>query len=303
MATSRTLEIALLPGARELLAVHARELPQRDDLCGAFCGALALRAAGVSVSAADGEPIDQDAVALAAGSTISRPRAEGTLPHGERGRRDYRLAPPFIEDTELSGTTAQGVVRALRALSGEALAAIPYRGPWTGRTLDGLFELAAPLERPVALIANLATRHLWGTHPSVAQLLGYLFDGEQDGPRADWEVGHFACVFARARGPRGALYGVADTYPALGRGGVHVQPRERLAAAIERREEPAGGVIAVVCAQDAPVVRAGAAALGLHEGLWDNGSVAAESVGPGAAAPGAPTASGADAPGAGEAPS
>ncbi|MFI5004964.1 MAG: DUF6885 family protein, partial [Solirubrobacterales bacterium] len=47
MPAPRTLEIALLPGARELLALHARELPQRDDLCGAFCGALALGAAGI----------------------------------------------------------------------------------------------------------------------------------------------------------------------------------------------------------------------------------------------------------------
>ncbi len=61
------------PGARELLAIHERELPQSDDLCGAFCGALALAAAGID--ARDGEPLDQDAVALAAGSVVcERPR-------------------------------------------------------------------------------------------------------------------------------------------------------------------------------------------------------------------------------------
>src|SRR5262249_3128835 len=58
-----------LPGARALLAIHSRELPQRDDLCGAFCASLALRAAGVEDHAA--EPLDQDAVALAAGSIVS----------------------------------------------------------------------------------------------------------------------------------------------------------------------------------------------------------------------------------------
>ena len=51
MAAGTTLQLTLLPGARELLALHERELPQRDDLCGAFCGALALRAAGVEPSA------------------------------------------------------------------------------------------------------------------------------------------------------------------------------------------------------------------------------------------------------------
>ena len=66
MARPDPLEMTLLPGARELLAVHTRELPQRDDLCGAFCGALALNAAGIAEH--DGEPLDQDAVALAAGS-------------------------------------------------------------------------------------------------------------------------------------------------------------------------------------------------------------------------------------------
>ena len=43
MAAATTMQLELLPGARALLAMHARELPQRDDLCGAFCGALALR--------------------------------------------------------------------------------------------------------------------------------------------------------------------------------------------------------------------------------------------------------------------
>jgi hypothetical protein len=270
------LDIALLPGARELLAVHARELPQRDDLCGAFCGALALRAAGVETH--DGEPIDQDAVALVAGSVVSGVRAAGTLPHGEGGRRDYRVSLPFVEDPDVSGTTAAGLLDAVQRLSGGALAAIPYTGPWSASTLAGLFDLAAALERPATLVANLATRHLWGGRASVNQLLGYLLDGEQDGPPPDWDVGHFACVIARVRGPRGSLYGVADTYPALGDGGVHVQPQERLAAALTRPEAPAGGMLVAVFAEDAATVRAGADALGLSEGVWDNGTVTRETL-------------------------
>src|SRR5271165_436185 len=231
------LETTLLPGARRLLAVHARELPQRDDLCGAFCGALALRAAGVDEHA--GAPVDQDAVAL-------------------------------------SGTTAAGVVRAVGELSGGRLQAIPYSGPWTPGTLGGLFDLAAAAPRPVALVANLATRHLWGAHPRVDQLLDYLLDGRDGGPAPDWDVGHFVCVVGRLRGPGGDLYGVADTYPSLGSGGVHLQPRERLAAAVERRDMPAGGVILVAAVEDAPAVRSGAGGLGLCEGLWDNGTRAPE---------------------------
>ena len=182
MAAPSPLETTLLPGARELLAFHARELPQRDDLCGAFCGALALRAAGVEPPT--GEPIDQDAVALAAGSVVAATPDLSHLPHGETGRRDYRLALPFVDDAAVSGTTAAGVVGAIERLAGGALAAIPYSGPWTAGTLDGLFELVAGLERPVALIANLATHHLWGGHARLDQLLAYLYEGAQQRPAA-----------------------------------------------------------------------------------------------------------------------
>jgi hypothetical protein len=267
------LESVLLPGARELLARHARELPQRDDLCGAFCGALALNAAGLE-RGPDGEPLDQDAVALAAGSIVSLAREESTLPAGETGRRDYRLTIPTIDDPDVSGTTAAGVAEAIGELSGGALAAIPFAGPWTPAALHGIFEAAAGLGEPVTLVANLATRHLWGGHPTAAQLLDYLFDGELDGPPADWDVGHFACVVARTSGPGGHLYALADTYPSLGDHGVHLQPEQLLAAAIARPEKPAGGVIAIAAAQDAGRLREAAAALGLREELWDNGTIA-----------------------------
>lgn len=268
--------LELLPGARELLERHALELPQRDDLCGAFCGALALGAAGFADRG--GEPVDQDAVALAAGSIVSGIRESGVLPHGEPGRRDYRIALPQIEDSDLSGTTAAGLLEAIVRLSSDELAVIPYKGPWDATTLGCLFDAAASLERSAALVANFATHHLWGGRPSVNQLLGYLFEGTQDGPPPDWDVGHFACVFGRVRGPGGSLYGIADTYPALGIGGVHLQPQERLAAALDRRDMPAGGMLVVVSAEDAEAVRSGANAVGLIEGMWDNGTVTPETL-------------------------
>jgi len=268
------LDLILLPGGRELLAAHARELPQRDDLCGAFCGALALHAAGIDEH--DSEPLDQDAVALAAGSVVSALADPDSLPFDEQGRRDYRLELPFINDASRSGTTASGLLDAIEELSGRRLAAIPYREPWTAMTLGGLFDAAAALERPATLVANLATRHLWGSRAGTAELLGYLLDGRLEGPEPDWDVGHFVCLIGRVRGPTGSLYGVADTYPSLGRAGVHMQPEERLVRAIERRDMPEGGIIAVVSSKDAPSVRASAAALGLQEGPWDNGSAIAE---------------------------
>lgn len=276
MPSLPSLDITILPGARALLSLHAGDLPQRDDLCGAFCASLALRAAGVTER--DGEPLDQDAVAVAAGSIVSRHVDRSILPHGEGGRRDYRLALPFVEDASVSGTTAGGLVTAVQELSQSRLAALPYGGPWTPETLGGLFDLGAALERPVTLVANVATRHLWGSRATAGQLLDYLIDGSDAGPPPDWDVGHFACVTGRVHGPGGSLYALADTYPSLGSGGVHLQPQERLAAGLERRDMPAGGMIVVVSAEDAQAVRSGAAALGLQEGIWDNGTVTQETL-------------------------
>lgn len=271
MSGSSQLQTILLPGAPELLAAHAQALPQRDDLCGAFCGSLALSAAGLRERG--GEPLDQDAVAIAAGSIVSGTRDPGTLPEGETGRRDYRLQIPTIDDSEVSGTTASGVLDAVAELSDGALETIPYSGPWTAVTLGGIFDLAAACERPVTLIANLATHHLWGGRPSPVQILDHLYEGSEAGPPADWDVGHFVCIVARTRGPAGSIYAVADTYPALGNKGVHLQPEGRLTAAIDRRDKPAGGVIVVVSVDEATVIREGAADLGLHEAIWDNGTV------------------------------
>jgi len=274
MARLDSFALTLLPGARRLLQVHAQELPQRDDLCGAFCGALALQAAGLAEHA--GEPLDQDAVALAAGSVVSGMREPGTLPHGETGRRDYRLAIPTIEDSDVSGTTAGGVLRAIEQLSEGALAVIPVAGAWSVDALAGLYELAESRERAVTLIANFATHHLWGSRASVNQLLDYLLDGAREGPEPDWHVGHFACVVGRVQGPGGDLYAMADTYPALGSRGVHLQPQEHLVAALERTDMPAGGMLVVSFAEDAAPLREGIRAHGLKEAIWDNGTLTLE---------------------------
>ena len=274
MVRAQTLELELLPGARSLLAAHRRGLPQRDDLCGAFCGALALQAAGID--SYDGEQVDQDAVALAAGSVISARPDPRHLPQGARSRRDYRLTPPLIEDATASGTTPAGLVRAVEQISDSALAAIPLAGPWSTSALAGLFDLAGAVPRPLTIVANVATRHLWGAKATAARLLDYLLDGIQDGPPADWDVGHFVCLIGRVQGPGGTLYGVADTYPSIGSGGVHAQPADRLVLALQRPRMPPGGLIVIASAEDAAPLHDGAGTLGLREGAWDNGTVLPE---------------------------
>ena len=123
--------MTLLPGARALLASHARELPQRDDLCGAFCGALALHAAGLVERG--GEPLDQDAVALAAGCVVARPARPGDAP--ARRERPARLPPGAALDRRPRGVGHDrrgSACAALEAALGRArCAAIPYSGPWT----------------------------------------------------------------------------------------------------------------------------------------------------------------------------
>jgi hypothetical protein len=273
-AGATSLQVELLPGAAELLAAHARELPQRDDICGAFCGALALAGASLTV-APDGGPLDQDAVAVMAGSVVSAVPEPQILPAGEGGRRDNRLAIPQTTGEEESGTNAAGVVAALAALGGAQAEPVPLAGAWSAATVRAIFDVARGLSRPASLIANLHTSHLWGSHPSPGQLLGALLDGGEEGPAPDWSVGHFVCVVGRVDGPRGSLYVLADTYPALGDRGVHLQPEGRLAAALARPEHPEGGVIALVHPTDAQALRESATAVGLSERLWDNGSASA----------------------------
>jgi len=128
----------------------------------------------------------------------------------------------------------------------------------------------------VSAVANLATRHLWGAGATLGQLLAYLLDGAQTGPDPDWDVGHFVCLIGRIVGPGGTLYGVADTYPSLGSRGLHMQPAERLARALQRPDMAAGGLILVAFSEDAAQLRARAAELGLSEGAWDNGTVLPE---------------------------
>jgi hypothetical protein len=271
MPPASAIGVSLLPGARELLREHARTLPQRDDLCGAFCGALALAAAGIA--GGEAEELDQDAVAASAGTTVSATPDTSVLPRGESGRRDYRIAPPLIDDAGASGTNAPGLVRAIEALARGALAAVPFSGPWSAPTLSALFDAVLGLERPATLVANVATRQLWGASAGVGEMVAYLLEGADAGPPPDWDVGHFVCVVARIEGPAGALYALADTYPSLGAHGLHVQTRERLALALARPGMAPGGVIAVVDAADAARLRERAQNAGLHEGVWDNGSV------------------------------
>lgn len=236
---------------------------QRDDLCGPFQAARVLLDAGVLEW--DGEPVDQDLLAHRAGTVL--PERPGSVPRGASSLAGYRLP---LERGPASGTAAESLARAVEDASGGALACVALMGEWDGETVASL-TLAAP-EHGARLLANLRTGRLWGSRPPIGTLLAAL-DGEQpEGPPPDWDVGHFVELSRLVRGHGGALVLVADSYPVLGWEGHHLQPPDRVAAALLRGDGREGGVLAIVPAAEREAVRSMASGLGLEERLWDNGT-------------------------------
>ena len=264
-------ETRLLPGAAELARLHAAELPQKDELCGAFNTLLALRLAGITT--ADGQQLDQDEVGVAAGSALGPAGYDEELPPHEKGRKDYRLEHPRVA-AEVAGTNAGGLVRAVDELSRGSRVAIPTSGPWTAASVLVLLEMVrgrarrgARAERRHPLPVGLAA-------PGGGARHAYLETGDDGvGPAPDWAVGHFVGCLGTLRGARGTLAIITDTYEMLGLHGVHLQPVERLAAALQRKGMSPGGALVIVPAERRPPVSQALVAEGLELGIWDNGSV------------------------------
>jgi hypothetical protein len=263
-------ETRLLPHAAELARLHADELPQKDELCGAFNTLLTLRLAGIGV--ADGGPFDQDTVGQAAGSVLGPEGYDEDLPPGEAGRKDYRLEHPRAA-AEIAGTSAGGLVRAVAELSAGRRVAVAITGPWSVLTVTKLLEIATA-EKDAALVLNVGTRYFWGSRPTVADLLAYLESGEHaTGPAPDWAVGHFVGCLGTIRGARGTLAIITDTYDTLGLHGVHLQPIERVAAALKRHGMTPGGALLMLPGDRRDAVSNALVAARLELGVWDNGSL------------------------------
>src|SRR3712207_9512000 len=88
----------VVPGPGDFALLHEREMPQKDQLCGAFWGALTLSAAG--------HPTSQEEVALRAGTTLAEGNPAGWLPPGAVPRADYEAAVPGASDGASAGTSA-----------------------------------------------------------------------------------------------------------------------------------------------------------------------------------------------------
>jgi hypothetical protein len=256
-----------MPSSTDLLALGqlSPEPQQKDCLCGPFHAARVLRDAGITEW--EGDALDQDLVALHAGTALPDP-AVAEIPPGACSRRDYRHPLPRVAPAA-SGTSAPGLVSAIEELSGGELMCVPLSGQWSGAVVEQLVGTLAKADS--RLIANLRTGLLWGSRPPLEALMAAL-DGVElsDPPAADWDAGHVVELVQLLRGRAGSLVVVQDSYPSLGWGGTHLQPLAAVADALLRGDGRQGGVLAVTSREAAPALTRVAAELGLQTKIWDN---------------------------------
>ncbi|MBD0290532.1 MAG: hypothetical protein ICV74_04680 [Thermoleophilia bacterium] len=257
--------VTLARGPQGLADIWARELPQKDNLCGCFWGAVVLAAGGI-----DG--LDQDAVALAAGTTLPDGDPAEFVPEGETPRRDYRVQLPPAKDARASGTAASALAGAIERLAGGTLSALPVAGVWSASSVEGLVEIVAEAAPEAALLANLRTGLLWGSRPDPRLLLSHVAGEDVEAPPAEWDTGHFLNLAGMLRGPARALLLVRDSYPRLGWRGYHFQPAEALARALERGDGREGGVLCIAGPASARALGRELAAAGYELRHWDNGT-------------------------------
>ncbi len=246
---------------------RAPSVQQKDNLCGPFWAARVLTESGFSDWG--GTPIDEDLIAMRAGTVLPDSKTQVSVPPGAASRVGYRYDLP-LAPIEASGTSAGRLAQAIELASAGALRCVAIRGKWTAERLERLVDGAGPLDS--RLIANLRTGRLWGSRPPLEILLDELAGRPVPDPAADWDVGHFVELTMLIRGPRHSLVLVRDSYPSLGWEGYHLQPPRVLASALQRGDGREGGVLNIVPRDRADAARALAAVLGLDIGVWNNGS-------------------------------
>ena len=240
---------------------------QKDNLCGPFWAARVLAEAGFTEWA--GESIDEDLIAIRAGTVLPDSNMESALPPGAMSRASYKYELP-VASIEASGTSPRALMQAIEQASAGVLRCIPIRGQWTAERVERLVDEAPKLS--ARLLANLRSGLLWGSRPPLDVLLDELAGRPVKAPAADWDVGHFVELEMLIRGPQRALVVVHDSYPTLGSDGRHLQPPRAIAAALLRGDGREGGVVAVMRREKADATAALVAGLGLDIGVWNNGT-------------------------------
>lgn len=232
--------------ADRIAELHARELPQKDNLCGCFWAAIVLQAAGV-------EGVDQDSLAVETGTTLPQGDPATFVPAGEQSRQDYRVSLPTAADSGASGTSAPALADAIERLARGRLVVIPVAGPWSAESVTDLVESVGS---KATLLANLRTGLLWGSRPNTDVLLTYVRGGHVEGPGPDWDAGHYVNLVTSLRAGAQSLVVVRDSYRSLGWNGYHLQPADAVARALERGDGREGGVLCICRPQDEKSLRA-----------------------------------------------
>jgi hypothetical protein len=249
-------------GADGIAEIHAQELPQKDNLCGCFWGAIVLSAAGIA-------DVDQDRVAVEAGTTLPAGDPATFIPPGEKSRQDYRVPLPTAADSGASGTSAPALARVIEHLSRGELVVIPVAGPWSAESVVGLVE---DVSGNATLLANIRSGLLWGTRPDPSILLAYVAGGHVQGPGPEWDTGHYVNLVASIRGGERSLIIVRDSYQSLGWNGYHFQPADAIARALERGDGREGGVLCICSPEDEKSLRAQLQGGGYELRHWNNGT-------------------------------
>src|SRR5260370_28832859 len=142
---------------------------QKDTLWGPFWAARVLRDAGYSIW--DGEPIDEDIVALRAGTVLPAANDGSDVPPGAASRTAYRHSLP-VAPVDESGTSARGLAEVIEAASDGELRCVPLRGAWDAKRVERLGGDAHGMG--ARLIGNGRTGRLWGGRPPGDVLRGGL---------------------------------------------------------------------------------------------------------------------------------
>jgi hypothetical protein len=261
-----------LIGPPLLGSLHAAAMPQKDQLCGPFWGALALRSHGHD--SYDGDDVDQDLVAVLARSSLADEDPRLSLPPHASPRLDYRLQLPTAPRPSLAGTSSQGLAEAVENVSRGELVALPIAGPWTESSVFELTALVNQLVPAATVVANGRTGLLWPTRPPPHALLDHLAGRPTDDLPSEWDVGHFFNLAALLSGPGGALVLIRDTYPTLGWNGYHLQPAGALAAALLRGDGREGGILVLCASDESEVLRKELERQSYDLRHWNNGTPA-----------------------------
>ncbi len=217
--------------------------------------------------------VDAEDLALLAGTLLPSGEPSSWVPSGAANRLDYRVPLPVADDPGSAGTSASGLAWAVERASGGRFLALPLRARWTERGVGALLGLC--FEHPTwqaIPVANVRTGRLWGSRPSLADVLAHLSGEDVTPPPPDWDCGHFVSLAGVVYGPVRSMALVRDSYPTFGWNMHHVQPFEVLAAALERGDGRGGGVLLFTAAANGGDVTEAARQRGFDVATWDNGT-------------------------------